>query len=165
MCSIRLERGVGGNQVAVPTPQDASPCTGQSRLTRVARTTGHYYLPVGSLSWNPRMPSRASVMFHALACLVALTPALTAQKPKTNPPDAIQRQYQPVADRTIVAATADSAAWNKLAELTDGFGNRLSGSEALERAIDWLLARMKAEGLDNPHTEPVMVPHWVRGHE
>jgi carboxypeptidase Q len=111
------------------------------------------------------MPSRASVTFHALACLVALTPALTAQKPRTNPPGPIQRQYQPVADRIIAAATADSAAWNKLAELTDGFGNRLSGSEALERAIDWILARMKAEGLDNPHTEPVMVPHWVRGHE
>src|ERR1043166_1917303 len=121
MCSIRLERGAGGNQVAVPTPQDASPCTGQPRFTRVARTPGHYYLPAGSLSWNPRMPSRASVTFHALACLVAGTPALTAQRPKTNPPGPIQRQYQPVADRIIAAATADSAAWNKLAELTDRF--------------------------------------------
>jgi carboxypeptidase Q len=97
--------------------------------------------------------------------IAALAPGLAAQNRKAAAPNPIQRQYQPVAARIIAAATADSSAWNKLAELTDGFGNRLSGSEALERAIDWILARMKAEGLDNPHTEPAMVPHWVRGHE
>jgi carboxypeptidase Q len=69
------------------------------------------------------------------------------------------------ADRIIAAAMADSAAWNKLAELTDGFGHRLSGSEALERALDWILERMRAEGLENVRGEPVMVPRWVRGHE
>src|SRR5438552_3856671 len=97
--------------------------------------------------------------------IVALAPGLAAQNRKAAAPNPILRQYQAVAARIITAATADSAAWNKLAELTDGFGNRLSGSQALERAIDWILARMKAEGLDNPHTEPAMVPHWVRGHE
>jgi len=97
--------------------------------------------------------------------IVALAPGLAAQNRKAAAPNPILRQYQAVAARIIAAATADSAAWNKLAELTDGFGNRLSGSEALEHAIDWILARMKAEGLDNPHTEPAMVPHWVRGHE
>jgi len=90
---------------------------------------------------------------------------LSAQKPKPTPPNPIQKEYQAIADRIVAAATADSAAWNKLAELTDGFGNRLSGSDALERAIDWILARMKSEGLANAHTEPVMVPKWVRGHE
>jgi carboxypeptidase Q len=97
--------------------------------------------------------------------LALFAPGLAAQNKQAAAPNPIQRQYQAVAARIIAAATADSAAWNKLAELTDGFGHRLSGSEALERAIDWILARMKAEGLDNPHTEPAMVPHWVRGHE
>jgi len=59
----------------------------------------------------------------------------------------------------------DSFAWRRLAELTDGIGNRLSGSPELSRAIDWAIAEMKRDGLENVHAEPVMVPRWVRGHE
>ena len=73
--------------------------------------------------------------------------------------------YRPAADRLIAAATKDSAAWKRIAELTDTFGNRISGSAALERAIDWTLAQMKADGLENVRGEAVMVPHWVRGTE
>ena len=73
--------------------------------------------------------------------------------------------YRAAAERLIDAATRDSAAWNRIAELTDTFGNRLSGSEALERAIDWTLDRMRRDGLENVRGEPVMVPHWVRGAE
>ena len=102
----------------------------------------------------------------ALPCLAALLiPGLAAQKKKAEAPNPIQREYQAVAERILAAATADSAGWNKLAELTDGFGNRISGSDALERAIDWIMARMMSEGLDNVRGEPAMVPHWVRGHE
>jgi carboxypeptidase Q len=73
--------------------------------------------------------------------------------------------YRSATDRLIDAALKDSAAWNRIAELTDTFGNRLSGSEALERTIDWTLERMRADGLENVRGEPVMVPHWVRGEE
>ncbi|MDH4130397.1 MAG: M28 family metallopeptidase [Gemmatimonadota bacterium] len=73
--------------------------------------------------------------------------------------------YRELSTRLIRAALADSAAWHRLAELTDRFGHRLSGSESLERAIDWIVAEMRRDGLDNPHTEPVKVPHWVRGQE
>ncbi|HET9012899.1 MAG TPA: M20/M25/M40 family metallo-hydrolase, partial [Gemmatimonadaceae bacterium] len=73
--------------------------------------------------------------------------------------------YRPAADRLIDAAMKDSAAWNRIAELTDTFGHRLSGSEPLERAIDWMLDRMRTEGLENVRGEPVMEPHWVRGEE
>ena len=100
-----------------------------------------------------------------LLALLPLSPSLAAQNRRPTTPNPIQRAYQVAADRIIAAATADSAAWNKLAELTDGFGHRLSGSEALERALDWILARMKSEGLENVRGEPVMVPRWVRGHE
>ncbi|HEX2270703.1 MAG TPA: M20/M25/M40 family metallo-hydrolase, partial [Pyrinomonadaceae bacterium] len=41
----------------------------------------------------------------------------------------------------------------------------LSGSKNLERAIEWALAEMKRDGLDNVRAEKVMVPHWVRGAE
>jgi carboxypeptidase Q len=100
-----------------------------------------------------------------LCCLVTLA-ALPASAQNRRPaPSAIAREYQAAATRIIAAATKDSSAWHKLAELTDGFGHRFSGSESLELAIDWVLARMRAEGLENIRGEPVMVPRWVRGHE
>jgi carboxypeptidase Q len=73
--------------------------------------------------------------------------------------------YRDVADRIIDAATADHRAYERLGELVDRFGSRLSGSTALESAIDWVYQEMKADGLENVRTEPVMVPHWVRGNE
>jgi len=69
------------------------------------------------------------------------------------------------AKRLIDAALADSSAWDRLAQLTDTFGSRLSGSKSLEDAIDWILAEMKQDGLANVRGESVMVPHWVRGTE
>jgi carboxypeptidase Q len=68
-------------------------------------------------------------------------------------------------DRLIKEAQADQFAWNRLAELTDTFGNRLSGSDNLTRAIAWAVETMKKDGLENVHTEKVMVPRWVRGNE
>jgi carboxypeptidase Q len=73
--------------------------------------------------------------------------------------------YRDPASRIIAAATSNSDAWQRLAELTDTFGNRLSGSPQLEAAIQWAVAEMRKDGLDNVHTEPAMVPHWVRGEE
>jgi carboxypeptidase Q len=75
------------------------------------------------------------------------------------------RAYRQTADRLIDGALADSAASERLAELTDRFGNRFSGSQSLEQAIDWVLSEMRRDGLANVHGEPVMVPHWVRGAE
>jgi carboxypeptidase Q len=69
------------------------------------------------------------------------------------------------ADRLIKEAQADQFAWNRLAELTDTYGNRLAGSENLSRAIGWAVEAMKKDGLDNVHTEKIMVPRWVRGTE
>jgi carboxypeptidase Q len=69
------------------------------------------------------------------------------------------------ADRLIDGALKDSAAWNRLAEMVDTYGNRPVGSASLESAIDWMVVQMKKDGLENVHTEPVMVPHWVRGRE
>jgi len=74
-------------------------------------------------------------------------------------------RYRADTDRLINAATKDTAAWLRIAELTDTFGSRISGSDALERAIDWTLDRMRADGLENVRGEPAMVPRWVRGAE
>src|SRR5258708_612508 len=74
-------------------------------------------------------------------------------------------QYRTVADRLIDAALADTEGYAKLAYLSDRMGNRLSGSESLQRAITWAEAQMKRDGLSNVRVLPVKVPHWVRGAE
>src|SRR5215211_7067893 len=93
-----------------------------------------------------------------LAALLLAAPAARAQAP-------IADRYREAADRLIDAATRDSAAWQRIALLSDTFGPRFNGTPALERAIDWVLAEMKRDGLDNVRGEPVMVPRWVRGEE
>jgi len=73
--------------------------------------------------------------------------------------------YQSVAAHLIDEATRSQFAWNRLAALTDTVGHRLSGSPQLDRAIAWAVTEMKRDGLENVHTEKVMVPKWVRGAE
>ncbi len=73
--------------------------------------------------------------------------------------------YQPTADRLIDAALRDDEALARLAYLCDHIGNRLSGSDSLNRAISWGAGQMKQAGLRNVTTIPVKVPHWVRGNE
>ena len=52
-----------------------------------------------------------------------------------------------------------------LSKLTDKFGPRMSGSDSLENAIDYVVDGMKTGGLENVHTEDAKVAHWVRGFE
>ena len=73
--------------------------------------------------------------------------------------------YRDPASRLIGEAVSSTFAWDRLSVLTDTIGNRLSGSPALDRAIQWAVAEMKKDGLENVHTERVMVPKWVRGSE
>ena len=75
------------------------------------------------------------------------------------------RERDPVADRLITAALVDSFAYHRLAYLCDTFGPRFSGSQNLEKSIDWILKEMEQDGLENVHGERVMVPRWVRGFE
>ena len=87
--------------------------------------------------------------------------ALVAQRDSA----ALVTRYRQTADKIIAAAIADSGAYRRLAELTDRFGHRFSGSQSLEHAIDWVLEEMRRDGLANVRGEPAMVPRWVRGAE
>jgi carboxypeptidase Q len=73
--------------------------------------------------------------------------------------------YRDPAARLIGEAVSGTFAWDRLSVLTDTIGNRLSGTPALDRAIQWAVAEMNKDGLENVHTERVMVPKWVRGNE
>ncbi len=110
---------------------------------------------------RPSLTSAAAAAVAA-AALLFVAPAPAAAQGGTP---ALARQYRAAADRIIAAAMADTTAYSRLATMTDTYGSRLSGSPGLERAINWVLARMEDDQLANVHGEPVMVPHWVRGEE
>jgi carboxypeptidase Q len=73
--------------------------------------------------------------------------------------------YREPADRLIAAARSEGRAWERLRDLTDLFGHRLSGSSQLESSLRWAADEMKKDGLEDVRLEPVMVPRWVRGRE
>ena len=98
--------------------------------------------------------------------LFFLIPAtLGAQPPADTVRPAWLDAYRDPAARLIGEAVSGTFAWDRLAVLTDTIGNRLSGTPALDRAIQWAVAEMNKDGLENVHTERVMVPKWVRGSE
>ena len=108
-------------------------------------------------------------------CLVAALPFLmlsgttshaqASHGARAADPTAWIDRYREPAARLIGEAVGSTFAWHRLAVLTDTIGNRLSGSPALDRAIQWAVGEMKRDGLENVHTERVMVPRWVRGAE
>ncbi len=97
--------------------------------------------------------------------LVALLAALLAPAAVPAQPALDVEPYRDAAARITAAALADSSAYNRLTYLADTFGPRLSGTPALEDAIDWILGEMRADGLEGVRGQPVMVPVWVRGAE
>ena len=106
-------------------------------------------------------------MIRALASvgLVAALTALVTWSWAGAQPSSWVDTYRADTARIIQESTSNQFAWDRLAELTDTYGNRLSGSDNLNRAIAWAVETMKKDGLDNVHTEKAMVPRWVRGAE
>ena len=104
---------------------------------------------------------RALALITALL-LVPTVPARPAASPQS---ETWIEPYREPAARLVGEALSGSFAWERLAELGDTFGHRLSGSQSLADAIQWAVQQMKKDGLENVHTEPVKVPHWVRGQE
>jgi carboxypeptidase Q len=104
---------------------------------------------------------------RSLYCILGITAAALASggTAALGQSEDLAEQYGDVAGRIIDAAIGDSSAYERLAELVDRFGHRFSGSESLERAIDWILGEMRQDSLENVRGEPVMVPHWIRGAE
>jgi len=108
------------------------------------------------------MPPAVRIVLVAACAGALLATAVQTQAPARP---AWLEPYRETAARLVQAATGDQFAWRRLAELTDTFGHRLSGSENLERAVVWAVDTMRRDGLENVRTEPVMVPRWVRGRE
>lgn len=84
--------------------------------------------------------------------------SLIAQSPINN-------DHREIANQLIKTSLSNTLGFERLAHLTDYYGPRLSGSQVLEDGIDWVVQTMKKDGFDKVWTQPVMVPHWVRGKE
>jgi hypothetical protein len=78
---------------------------------------------------------------------------------------AVTERYRDTAEKLIAAALADRHSLDRLEYLCDRIGNRLSGSESLQRASEWAATEMRKAGLENVQMTPVKVPRWVRGLE
>ena len=109
--------------------------------------------------------SRARVLIPLLIALLSPFSSPSAAPPAPSASTSWLDPYRESAARLVGEALSSSFAWDRLALIGDTFGNRLSGSQALEDAIQWSVAEMRKDGLDNVHTEPVKVPHWLRGRE
>lgn len=97
---------------------------------------------------------------------VAVEPEQGGSEVRPEPAaDPVPAWASKAADRIFAAAEGKTRGWDRLAEMTDLYGHRLSGTKALEDAIAWTLKVMEADGLQNVRKEKVMVPHWVRGKE
>ena len=116
--------------------------------------------PLGIAAWNTTSELR-NIRIRTLDAVSETKP--TAVAIPAGP--TIPAELQATATRLFSAVTNSPSAYDHLAQLCDQFGPRFSGSTNLEAAIDWLLAQMKADGLENVHGETVTVPHWVRGEE
>jgi len=99
----------------------------------------------------------ALVLFPAIGIAEDQQAATVRQK--------LEQQYGATTQRIMRETLKGNEAWQKMHELCDGIGFRLSGSPGLEEAIDWAVASMKKDGQENCRREKVMIPKWTRGKE
>jgi carboxypeptidase Q len=113
------------------------------------------------------MLSRRSTVLARLSLVTLLGATLFVSQAHTQTPASAAwlDPYRDTATSLIQASMSNDFAWQRLAELTDTYGHRLSGSASLDRAVTWAVDTMMSDGLEHVRAEPVMVPRWVRGVE
>ncbi|KAF8938660.1 hypothetical protein EDD21DRAFT_440257 [Dissophora ornata] len=75
-----------------------------------------------------------------------------------------EKHMQADVNQLVAGSLESSIVWERLAEMTDTYGPRIVGSEALEKSIDWIMENAKADGL-SVTTEEVVVDYWQRHEE
>jgi carboxypeptidase Q len=73
-------------------------------------------------------------------------------------------QDKSAADRIIVESLKPSPIATNLQRLTDEIGGRVPGTPAMEKAVQWGVAALKAAGADSVHTEEFTIrTSWAEG--
>ncbi|KAF9114838.1 hypothetical protein BGX27_009675 [Mortierella sp. AM989] len=75
-----------------------------------------------------------------------------------------EKHMQADVDQLVAGSVESSIVWDRLAEMTDIYGPRLAGTDALEKSIDWAIENIKSDGL-SVTTEEVVVDYWQRHKE
>jgi len=92
--------------------------------------------------------------------LVTATVAAADNKPKGPNEDGTMPSLVKIAGEGLM----NSHAYQYLTELSDDIGSRVTGSPAERKSEDWAVAKMKAIGLENVHTEKYTIwKGWTRG--
>jgi len=100
----------------------------------------------------------------AAMLIAALLITLTGAAAEAPPPPPTDPEVIATMARIRDAAMGSDWSWQRLAELTDRIGPRLSGSPQLAAAIVQVAGAMRALGAD-VRLQPAKVSHWVRGEE
>ncbi len=97
-----------------------------------------------------RLAGLCSILFLAFACSALEAPNIDSNIKST-------------ADR-LVGSIFTGPSMTTLRDLTDGYGGRLTGSSAYQRATEWAVARFRSYGIQNVRVEPFTLPNgWQRG--
>ena len=108
----------------------------------------------------------AAALGVALVVAGCARPAPPSSSTAALPSAALVADVEGAAVRIAAASDATpTLAFERLRDLVDVHGHRITGSGALEDAIRWAADRMRDDRLDAVGLEPVQVPHWVRGTE
>ena len=114
----------------------------------------------------PPTPSRRRFLSSLATATAAATVLPARPRAQTMAPTASWLDpYAADARRLMDASLGSTAAWDRLAELCDTFGGRLTGSRNLELAIAWAADAMRKDGLDDVRFQKTAAPRWVRGAE
>lgn len=109
-------------------------------------------------------PSRRRFL-SAAASITAASPLTRLSAQPTRPHAEWLTPYLPDITRLLEAGLRTTFAWDRLAELCDTFGGRLTGSRNLDLACDWAAATMRSDGFDQVRLQQTTAPAWVRGTE
>mmetsp|Transcript_10792 Transcript_10792/g.16270 ORF Transcript_10792/g.16270 Transcript_10792/m.16270 type:complete len:501 (-) Transcript_10792:41-1543(-) len=78
---------------------------------------------------------------------------------------ALQKKYQSSVTEIIDLALADKQGYSDLSTMVNTFGNRLSGSAALNNVSAWALQKLKDDGFTNVDYEHCDIPAWKHNPE
>ena len=109
------------------------------------------------------MPTRRRFLARTAATVAASSVPYRAAAQSASAIPAWLAPHAPVVERLLAAAIAETRGWDRLAELCDTFGARLTGSRNLELAIEWAAETMRRDGFEPVTLQAVRGPKWVRG--